>query len=51
MKDNPALDFIDSRLRGVGEVCFMNNPVTGPAILIAMLVGEVWPYRPRGRPS
>jgi urea transporter len=40
--DNPALDFIDSCLRGVGQVCFMNNPVTGLAILIAMFVGEAW---------
>ena len=40
--DNPLLDFIDSCLRGVGQVCFMNNPVTGLAILIAMFVGEAW---------
>jgi len=41
-KDNPLLDFIDSCLRGVGQVCFMNNPVTGLAILVAMFVGEAW---------
>jgi urea transporter len=41
-KDNPVLDFVDSCLRGVGQVCFMNNPVTGLAILIAMFVGEAW---------
>ena len=40
--DNPLLDFVDSCLRGVGQVCFMNNPVTGLAILIAMFVGEAW---------
>jgi urea transporter len=34
--------FIDSCLRGVGQVCFMNNPVTGLAILVAMFVGEAW---------
>src|SRR5262245_54633952 len=39
---NPLLDFVDSCLRGVGQVCFMNNPVTGLAILIAMFVGEAW---------
>jgi urea transporter len=40
--DNPLLAFIDSCLRGVGQVCFMNNPVTGLAILVAMFVGEAW---------
>jgi urea transporter len=39
---NPLLAFIDSCLRGVGQVCFMNNPVTGLAILIAMFVAEPW---------
>ena len=40
--DNPLLAFIDSCLRGIGQVCFMNNPVTGLAILVAMFVGEAW---------
>ena len=40
--DNPFLAFIDSCLRGVGQVCFMNNPVTGLAILVAMFVAEPW---------
>jgi urea transporter len=39
---NPFLAFVDSCLRGVGQVCFMNNPVTGLAILIAMFVAEGW---------
>ena len=39
---NPFLAFIDSCLRGVGQVCFMNNPITGLAILVAMFVGEAW---------
>lgn len=39
---NPALGFVDSCLRGVGQVCFMNNPITGLAILAAMLVAEPW---------
>src|SRR3954468_13552859 len=39
---NPLLAFIDSCLRGIGQVCFMNNPVTGLAILVAMFVGEAW---------
>lgn len=38
----PGVDFVDSCLRGVGQVCFMNNPITGLAILVAMFVGEVW---------
>ena len=42
VEDNPLLDFIDSCLRGVGQVCFMNNPVTGLAILVAMFVAEPW---------
>lgn len=39
---NPVLAFVDSCLRGVGQVCFMNNPVRGLAILVAMFVGEAW---------
>lgn len=42
VKDNPLLDFVDACLRGVGQVCFMNNPVTGLAIVVAMFVGEAW---------
>src|SRR4051812_31499523 len=38
----PATSFVDSCLRGVGQVCFMNNPVTGLAILVAMFVAEPW---------
>ena len=38
----PAVAFVDSCLRGVGQVCFMNNPVTGLAILVAMIVAEAW---------
>jgi urea transporter len=42
MDGQPFLAFIDSCLRGVGQVCFMNNPITGLAILVAMFVGEAW---------
>ena len=38
----PGMDFVDSCLRGVGQVCFMNNPITGLLILVAMFVGEAW---------
>src|SRR3954469_23264633 len=39
---SPLLAFIDSCLRGVGQVCFMNNPITGLAIVVAMFIGEGW---------
>jgi urea transporter len=39
---NPFLAFVDSCLRGVGQVVFMNNPLTGLAILVAMFVHEAW---------
>ena len=39
---NPLLAFADSCLRGVGQVCFMNNPITGFFILLAMWVAEPW---------
>jgi urea transporter len=42
IEGNLALAFVDSCLRGVGQVCFMNNPVTGLAILVAMFVSEAW---------
>ena len=42
VEGNPLLDFIDYCLRGVGQVCFMNNPVTGLAILVAMTIAEPW---------
>jgi urea transporter len=41
-EQSPVLEFVDSCLRGVGQVCFMNNPITGLAILVAMVVGEPW---------
>jgi urea transporter len=39
---NPILAFVDSCLRGVGQVCFMNNPLTGLAILVAMFWHKPW---------
>ncbi len=38
----PPTSFVDSCLRGVGQVCFMNNPITGLAILVGMFVADVW---------
>jgi urea transporter len=39
---NPVVGFVDACLRGVGQVCFMNNPITGLAILVAMFVSGAW---------
>jgi urea transporter len=33
---SPALDFVNCCLRGIGQVCFMNNPLTGLIILLAL---------------
>lgn len=41
-EQNPVVDFVDYCLRGVGQVVFMNNPLTGLAIIIAMFVAEAW---------
>ncbi|HEY0839811.1 MAG TPA: urea transporter [Vulgatibacter sp.] len=38
--DKPGLAFADSCLRGVGQVIFLNNPVTGLLILVAHLVAS-----------
>lgn len=36
----PALAFVDSCLRGVGQVIFMNNPLTGFAVLVGYFVAS-----------
>jgi urea transporter len=38
----PALDFVDYCLRGVGQVVFQNNPITGLAILVAIWIYSPW---------
>lgn len=38
----PPLDFVDYSLRSVGQVVFMNNPITGLAILVAVWVYSPW---------
>lgn len=40
--DKPGLAFVDSCLRGVGQVVFLNNPVTGLLVLVAYLVSSPW---------
>ena len=42
VEDNPVADFVDYCLRGVGQVVFMNNPVTGLLILVGMFVASAW---------
>ena len=39
---NPFADFVDYCLRGVGQVVFMNNPITGLLIMIAIFVASAW---------
>lgn len=42
VEQNPVADFIDYSLRGVGQVVFMNNPITGLLILAGMYVASLW---------
>jgi urea transporter len=41
-QSRPVLDFLDYTLRGVGQVVFMNNPVTGLLILVGLWVAGAW---------
>ena len=36
LEGRPLLDFMNCALRGVGQVMFMNNPITGALILMAL---------------
>jgi urea transporter len=38
----PWLNFVNATLRGVGQVIFANNPVTGLIILVAMFIQAPW---------
>ena len=42
VESNPVADFVDYCLRGVGQVVFMNNPITGLLILIGLFVASAW---------
>nr|WP_143220879.1 urea transporter [Actinomadura sp. CNU-125] len=42
LESRPVLDFVDYGLRGVGQVVFMNNPVTGLLILVALWWTSAW---------
>ncbi len=42
VEKSPLLDFADYCLRGVGQVCLMNNPLTGVFILAGLFVFDAW---------
>ena len=43
LRDHPYLGFVDWTLRGIGQVVFQNNPVSGLIILLAILFNS-WIY-------
>ncbi len=40
--NQPSLDFINYNLRGVGQVIFVNNPLSGLLILLALFIQSPW---------
>jgi len=38
LANQPLLDFFNATLRGIGQVIFVNNPVSGLLILIAIFI-------------
>jgi len=42
LENRPVLDFVHYCLRGVGQICFMNNPITGLLILVGMWIFSPW---------
>ena len=40
--NQPSLDFINYNLRGVGQVVFVNNPLSGLFILLALFIQSPW---------
>ncbi|MBE9065658.1 urea transporter [Leptolyngbya cf. ectocarpi LEGE 11479] len=42
LASQPKLDFINATLRGIGQVIFANNPVSGFLILLAMTIESPW---------
>ena len=39
---SPILGYLDATLRGVGQVIFMNSPITGLFIVAGLLVADVY---------
>ena len=42
-RDHPLLGFVDWVLRGIGQVVFQNNPISGAVILAAIFYNS-WIY-------
>ncbi|PRQ08369.1 urea transporter [Enhygromyxa salina] len=42
LAERPSLNFVNATLRGIGQVIFANNPVSGLIILVAMFVQSPW---------
>jgi solute carrier family 14 (urea transporter) len=42
LTNQPLLDFINATLRGISQVIFVNNPLSGLLILAAMLIQSPW---------
>ncbi|MEB3338158.1 MAG: urea transporter [Leptolyngbyaceae bacterium] len=40
--NQPFLDFLNYNLRGIGQVIFVNNPISGLLILIALFIQSPW---------
>lgn len=39
---HPALALLDSMLRGFGQICLMNNPLSGLLVVVAIAVASPW---------
>ncbi|HEY9796185.1 MAG TPA: urea transporter [Leptolyngbyaceae cyanobacterium] len=42
LANQPLLDLFNATLRGIGQVIFVNNPVSGLLILIAIFIQSPW---------
>lgn len=42
LADQPLWDFLNYNLRGIGQVIFVNNPLSGLLILIALFIQSPW---------
>ena len=42
LANQPPLDFINYNLRGIGQVIFVNNPLSGLLILLALFIQSPW---------
>lgn len=40
--NQPGLDFVNYNLRGIGQVIFVNNPLSGLLILLALFIQSPW---------